>query len=94
MEAMACGLPCIVVNHGGIGEYVTTESGFKIEPRSREYLVQEMANKIYLLATQPELRQSMAKAAIQQAHHFTWREKGKKIVDLYYKLLQDNAQVS
>ena len=39
MEAMACGLPCIVVDYGGIGEYVTEEAGFKIEPRSREYLV-------------------------------------------------------
>ena len=24
IEAMACGLPCIVANNGGIGEYVTT----------------------------------------------------------------------
>jgi glycosyltransferase involved in cell wall biosynthesis len=91
MEAMACGLPCIVVNHGGIGEYATPESGFKIEPRSREYLVQEMAHKIQLLATQPDLRQAMATAAIQQAHTFTWQEKGNNIVDLYHKLLQDRV---
>ncbi len=40
LEAMACGLPCIVANNGGIGEYVTEETGFKIEPNSREYLTQ------------------------------------------------------
>jgi glycosyltransferase involved in cell wall biosynthesis len=37
LEAMACGLPCIVANNGGIAEYVTQETGFKIDPISREY---------------------------------------------------------
>ncbi len=35
IEAMACGLPCIVTNNGGIGEYVNEETGFKIEPISK-----------------------------------------------------------
>jgi len=42
---MACGLPCIVANNGGIGEYVTEETGFKIEPNSRGYLTQELTKK-------------------------------------------------
>ena len=42
LEAMACGLPCIVVNYGGIGEYVTTETGFKLDPVSRSQLVADM----------------------------------------------------
>jgi len=46
---MACGLPCIVANNGGIGEYVTEETGFKIEPNSREYLTQELTKKIKIL---------------------------------------------
>jgi glycosyltransferase involved in cell wall biosynthesis len=50
-----------------------------------------MAHKIQLLATQPDLRQAMATAAIQQAHTFTWQEKGNNIVDLYHKLLQDRV---
>jgi glycosyltransferase involved in cell wall biosynthesis len=46
---MACGLPCIVANNGGIGEYVTEETGFNIEPNSREYLTQELTKKIKIL---------------------------------------------
>jgi|GEM_PF-6667762 glycosyltransferase involved in cell wall biosynthesis len=46
---MACGLPCIVANNCGIGEYVTEETGFKIEPNSREYLTQELTKKIKIL---------------------------------------------
>ena len=49
IEAMACGLPCIVANKGGIGEYVTEETGFKIEQNSREYLTQELTKKIKIL---------------------------------------------
>ncbi|MEO1590395.1 MAG: glycosyltransferase [Cyanobacteria bacterium J06632_22] len=35
MEAMAAGLPCITIDHGGVGEYVTPETGFKVEPISK-----------------------------------------------------------
>jgi len=49
IETMACGLPCIVANNGGIKEYVTEETGFKIEPNSREYLTQELTKKIKIL---------------------------------------------
>ncbi len=46
---MACGLRCIVANNGGIGEYVAEETGFKIEPNSREYLTQDLTKKIKIL---------------------------------------------
>lgn len=49
LEAMACGLPCIVPDYAGLGEYVTNETGFKIEAKSREYIIAEMASKIKLL---------------------------------------------
>jgi glycosyltransferase involved in cell wall biosynthesis len=49
IETMACGLPCIVANNGGIGEYVTEETGFKIEPNSRGYLTQELTKTIKIM---------------------------------------------
>jgi glycosyltransferase involved in cell wall biosynthesis len=52
LEAMANGLPCIVVNYGGIGEYVTDETGFRIEPISTEYITQQLVEKMAL----PDLR--------------------------------------
>jgi len=87
MEAMACGLPCIVVNNGGIGEYVTTEIGFKIEPMSREYVVQEMANKITLLTHDAELRKAMSGQATQKAQDFEWSSKARKVVEIYQELI-------
>ena len=91
MEAMACGLPCIVANNGGIGEYVTEETGFKIEPNSREYLTQELTSKIKLLVEDERLRESMSAKAIEKAREFAWDKKAEKIVEIYEKMLAEKS---
>lgn len=87
LEAMACGLPCIVANNGGIGEYVTEETGFKIEPISREYLTQELTEKIKVLVTDEALRSSMSAKAVERAKEFEWDNKASKIVEIYKQLI-------
>ncbi|NET60782.1 MAG: glycosyltransferase family 4 protein [Symploca sp. SIO2E6] len=87
LEAMANGLPCIVVNNGGIGEYVTAETGFSINPVSREFVVQELKKSIEELVQNQTLRQNMSQQAIKRAVEFTWNVKAEKIVDTYRKLL-------
>jgi len=89
IEAMACGLPCIVANNGGIGEYVNEETGFKIEPISREYLTQELTSKIKMLVEDDKLRESMSAKAIERAKEFEWENKATKIVEIYEKMLCD-----
>ncbi|MEL6468678.1 MAG: glycosyltransferase family 4 protein [Cyanobacteria bacterium J06623_4] len=87
MEAMACGLPCIVVNNGGIGEYVTEATGFKIEPTSREYIVQQLQQHIATLVNTPELGCEMARHAKERAKDFFWDVKAKKIIEVYDRVL-------
>ncbi|NJL68627.1 MAG: glycosyltransferase family 4 protein, partial [Microcoleus sp. SM1_3_4] len=89
MEAMACGLPCIVPNNGGIGEYVTEETGFRIEPTSREYLTQELTNKIKILVEDDELRQKMSVKSMEKAKEFEWDCKAQKIVEIYHKTIAE-----
>lgn len=86
MEAMASGLPCIVVNNGGIGEYVTEGTGFKIEPTSRQAVVQQLTQCIATLAQETHLRQKMSTKAIQRATDFTWESKAKEILAIYQKV--------
>lgn len=93
LEAMANGLPCIVVNNGGIGEYVTEKTGYKIEPISRSFVVQALAESIEHLATNPSLRQQMADSAVQRANAFTWDVKAERIVEIYKELLRDKITV-
>lgn len=88
LEAMACGLPCIVANNGGIAEYVTEETGFKIDPISREYLVQELTDKIKLLVKDEPLRKTMSIKAVERVQDFEWERKAQKIVGIYQELIE------
>ncbi len=89
LEAMANALPCIVVDNGGIGEYVTEKTGFKISPVSREFVVKKLAIYIAKLVEDHILRQDMSYEALQRAKEFTWDVKTQKIVDeIYPKVLK------
>lgn len=88
LEAMANALPCIVVNNGGIGEYVTKDTGFKVEPTSRDFVVQELAVCIEKMVEDQTMRTNMSYESIRRAKEFTWNVKTQKIVDIYSKILQ------
>ncbi|HAC65690.1 MAG TPA: glycosyltransferase family 1 protein [Cyanothece sp. UBA12306] len=88
LEAMACGLPCIVANNGGIGEYVTQETGFSIEPKSRQYLIKELTEKIKILVENKKLRHQMSAKCYERVQEFEWGSKARKIVEIYHQLHQ------
>jgi glycosyltransferase involved in cell wall biosynthesis len=91
IEAMACGLPCIVANNGGIGEYVNEETGFKIEPISREYLTQQLISKIKILVEDDKLGESRSAKALERAQEFEWEHKARKIVEIYERMLGEKG---
>ena len=88
LEAMASGLPCIVADHAGLGEYVTEETGFKIRPISREYLVNELAEKIGFLFENRELIGRMAEKAIERVKEFEWGAKADRIIQIYEEMVK------
>ena len=83
LEAMAAGLPCIIVDNGGIGEYLTPEAGIKIEPKSEVELVDELVRAIDMLATDRQKRTALSAGAIQRAQDFTWENKGRQLEEIY-----------
>jgi len=87
LEAMAGGLPCIVVNNGGIGEYVTEATGFKIEPISREHVIEELKQRIQQLVQDSNLRKCMSVQAIERAKEFTWATKAQQMVEMYHEMI-------
>lgn len=92
LEAMACGLPCIVVNNGGIGEYITDETGYKIDPLSPEYVTEALVEKIGLLVADRDLRTRMARKAVERAGAFVWEHKAQQILTIYKELLARRSQ--
>ncbi|GET36001.1 glycosyltransferase [Microseira wollei] len=75
----------------GIAEYVTEETGFKIEPLSREYLTQEVTNKIELLVNNEDLRKSMSAKAIERAREFEWECKARNLVKIYQEVIGETG---
>jgi glycosyltransferase involved in cell wall biosynthesis len=92
IEAMASGLPCIVVNNGGIGEYVTERTGYKIEPISRAHIVSQMAKKIDYLITHRDTLKSMSEQAIIRAKEFLWKNKSRFLIETYKTLLHQKLE--
>jgi glycosyltransferase involved in cell wall biosynthesis len=92
LEAMAAGLPCIVTDYGGIGEYVTPEMGFKIEPRSRAFLVEGVTQSIQAFLDRPEQYESMSQAALAQAEQFRWTQKAAQLVAQYQSLIEQKQR--
>jgi len=84
IEAMAHGLPVIAAAHGGLVEIVEPEkTGLLVTPGS----VEELANAIARLATEPGLRKSFGDAGrVRQNTVFSQEEHDQKLVGLMKQL--------
>ena len=87
MEAMAMGLPVIATNIGGsLDQIADGVSGFLVPPSDPHAL----AEKIELLANDPELRRRMGAAGRERlAKNFSLTEMVKKIETVYQESFQD-----
>lgn len=86
LEAMAAGLPCIVVDHGGIGEYVDDTCGIRIAPLSRQHVVDQLAQALAGLAANADKRHQLEQGAHNRAEHYRWHHKANWLVQQYAKL--------
>ncbi len=91
LEAMAGGLPCLVADHAGLGEYVTDECGFKIKPISREFMISQLAEKIKFLFNNRDLLSQMANKAIERVREFEWETKADRLLHIYDQLVKPAA---
>jgi glycosyltransferase involved in cell wall biosynthesis len=89
LEAMAAGLPLVVSNVGAIPEFVKDGmNGFVIEPGD----VNALAEKIILLAKDPELRKQMGQRNLELVRkNYDMPIIAEKVHQLYKELLQDSA---
>jgi glycosyltransferase involved in cell wall biosynthesis len=89
LEAMARGLPIVATNWGGPSDYVTSETGFLVNPISREFMVTEFARNIDTLAANSELRLKFGQAAIKYvSEKFLWENKADTVIQLYESILK------
>jgi glycosyltransferase involved in cell wall biosynthesis len=72
-ESMAIGLPCICLNWGGPQLLIEDGvSGFLVEPISREFIVEQIAERLDRMASDDRLAEGMSIAAKKAAEQWRW----------------------
>ena len=84
LEAMAYGLPVMCLDLGATAELVPHHVGFKIVPRSRGFVVAEIAAALAWVVAHPSEAAEMGRAARCYAlEHHDWRRIREEIVEAY-----------
>jgi glycosyltransferase involved in cell wall biosynthesis len=88
LEAMASGLPCIVVDYGGPAELVTPDCGVLVPLRLRTELVPELRGAMESLAADlAKCRAMSAVGAERVREQFTWSAKAERIAGFYREIV-------
>lgn len=84
LEAMASGVPALVVDYGGPAEIVTHATGYTVPLGSRAEIVDSMRRVLDTILARPEQRMRKGRAARERAqHHFTWSKKAEQLRAVY-----------
>lgn len=87
LEAMAMGTPVIASEVGGLAHLVRDrETGFHVPPRDPETL----ADRLYILLSQPELRNKLGEQARHYARRYDWGIIACQLFGLYQSLKQES----
>lgn len=85
LEAMACGTPVVASQVGGLAYLVQDGiTGYTVPVDDPQML----AERLMLVISNPELRASMGKKAVQYARGYAWEEITKKLLGVYTDLIR------
>lgn len=92
VEAMASGLPCVVVDYGGPGSLISAEMGVKVPVGDKATLVRGFTNELERLAQAHDRRRLLGRAAARYAlDEYSWDAKARKVIHVYEWVLGRRA---
>jgi len=93
LEAMAAGCPVICLELGGPAVQVTSKTGIKVSAIVPEQSVQELAEAMVFLASNPEQRLQLGQAGQHHAQeHYSWERKGEELSSLYQSVIAQSQR--
>lgn len=84
LEAMACGTPVVVSNVASLPE-VVGDAGVYVNP----YDVEDIAQGIYRVLTDQELRRQLREKGLAQAKLFTWERSARETLKVFEEVLEE-----
>ena len=88
LEAMASGLPSIIVDYGGPTELLDASCGIRLPLLPRAQLVAKLRTAMTELMNDPEKCRAMSLSARTRVRaEFTWEAKAEKVVSMYRQIL-------
>lgn len=84
LESLACGLPMVVTDVGGIRDYVDESCAVLIPPNNPEKMVEEL---LKLLEDKPRLQQ-MSEDSRKKALEFSWPKIAEKMKRVYEEVIE------
>lgn len=83
LEALSLGLPIVTLNHLGFSNIVNNDCGIKIDIKSKQQVITDLAQAIGKLCQNEAERMRLAQGALKRSTDFTWEEKAVLINNIY-----------
>jgi glycosyltransferase involved in cell wall biosynthesis len=88
LEAMACGLACVVVDYGGPSDLIGADRGVKVPLGSMDQIVDGFGAALESLVADPQTTSALGRAAREHAlRYYTWDAKARKTMAVYKWIL-------
>lgn len=84
VEAMACGMACVVVNYGGPGSLVQSDCGIRVPMGDLNHLIENFTTELEQLVLDPDRVEQLGLAAHQHAMtNYAWDAKARMTKEIY-----------
>ena len=84
LEAMACGLACVVVDYGGPSHLIDADRGIKVPLGTRDQLTRSFGLALVRLVSDQQFSARLGLVAHQHAmRYYTWDVKARKMLAVY-----------
>ncbi len=93
LEAMAAGLPSIIVNYGGPAELQAPESSILLPMCGRDEMILRLREAMLRIQSDSAMRKKMGNSAIRRAREqFSWPAKADRLVQFYRETIADYSE--